>query len=73
MVRVPLLHGGGRRFKSCHSDMEKDIWIKEDFYQREVAKWKTLALSAMQERSKLKIQNEELRAEVQRLQNIAVY
>lgn len=53
--------------------MEKPIWIKEDFYQREVAKWKTLALSAMQERSKLKIQNEELRAEVQRLQNIAVY
>ena len=46
---------------------------REHFYKLEIEKWRNLAARVIQERESLRIQNDELKAEIQRLQNIAQY
>lgn len=53
--------------------MKNDNEIQKQFYEIEIDKWKKLAVSAITEKIELKAQNDELRAEIQRLQRIAVY
>lgn len=54
--------------------MEKDkTWITELYYSEEVEKWRKLANAKILENQELRSQIDELRAEVQRLQKLAVY
>lgn len=47
--------------------------IAKFFYSEEIEKWRRLANAKILENQELRLQIDELRAEIQRLQKIAVY
>ena len=53
--------------------MNTDIEIDIFFYKKEIEKWQTLAKAVMRDKIELTRQVEELRAEVQRLSQLAKY
>ena len=71
---APALVAGAAGSNPAIRTMEKDkTWITELFYSEEVEKWRKLANAKILENQELRSQIDELRAEVQRLQKLAVY